>query len=138
MRWPLNPSGGFPPCTRCDPTDDEKSPACGTWTRSASGFSETNIRADANQTGMALAEAAVSSLSDQPVIDQLWVAGLGIVNNEDVKKTDTVLNGEWVSRGTVEVRFNIATTRTSDNGYIETATATGTVDGVAMPAITLG
>ena len=99
--------------------------------------SETNIRADANQTGMALAEAAVSSLSDQPVIDQLWSAGLGIVNNEDVKKTDAELNGEWVSRGTVEVRFNIATTRTSDNGYIDTATANGEIDGVAISPVTL-
>lgn len=99
--------------------------------------SETNLRADANAAGMALAEAAVSSLSKQSVIDQLWAAGLGIVNNEAVKKTDVVLNGEWVSRGTVEVSFNIATTSTEDNGYIDTATLNGNIDAVAISPVTL-
>lgn len=99
--------------------------------------SEANLRADANAAGMALAEAAVSSLSKQSVIDQLWAAGLGIVNNEAVKKTDVVLNGEWVSRGTVEVSFNIATTSTEDNGYIDTATLNGNIDAVAISPVTL-
>jgi len=97
---------------------------------------EANMRAATTEagsvSGMAFAEAAVSSLSQQATIDLLWGAGIGIVAEQGAHKMDMVINGEWVSRGIVDIQFNIGTLTTGDNGYIATAPAGGTVDGTPL------
>ena len=80
---------------------------------------ETSLRAGGfDSSAQALAESCVSSLSKQSVIDALYAAGLAIVRDQGIKSLDLVVNGEWLSRASVDVQFRAAAQMTEDTGYI--------------------
>jgi hypothetical protein len=66
-----------------------------------------------------LAVKAQSSLGLPVVIDHLYGAGLSIIAEEGVSDTSLVINGEWLSRATLDVRFRTATQMTQRHGYID-------------------
>jgi hypothetical protein len=66
-----------------------------------------------------LAMKAQASLGKLSVIRMLDDAGLAIVREEGVTDTSLVINGEWLSRATLDVRFRTATQMTERTGYMD-------------------
>lgn len=66
-----------------------------------------------------LAAKAQASLGLPAVIDHLGAAGLSIVAEEGVVDTSVVINGEWLSRATIDVRLRTASQMTQRLGYID-------------------
>jgi len=67
----------------------------------------------------ALATKAQASLGLLAVLDHLSGAGLSVIAEEGVTDTSVVVNGEWLSRATLDVRLRTASQMTQRLGYID-------------------
>jgi hypothetical protein len=68
--------------------------------------------------GMSLAAKAQASLGMQVVQDYLRTAGIAIIQELGINDTSLVINGEWLSRATMDVRMRVTTNMTWETGYI--------------------
>ena len=68
---------------------------------------------------MTLAIKAQASLGLPSVLEILRAANVAVVRELGVRNTSVVVNGEWLSRATLDVRFRTATELSERAGYIE-------------------
>ena len=80
-----------------------------------------------------LAGAAHAALSLGSVTQALIVAGLAVVDLEDVINLDTEVGQEWTTRSVFDVTFAFTSSVTELDGYVDTMEVTGTLDDSGSP-----
>ena len=68
--------------------------------------------------GMSLAAKAQASLGMGIVLDYLRAAGIAVIEELGINDTSVVVNGEWLSRATMDVRMRTTTQMTYESGYM--------------------
>lgn len=76
----------------------------------------------------ALLSLAQSSLGQRSVLDALSVAGIAIIERLPVLDTSVVVNGEWNSQATMDVRMRVTSEMTEQIGYIDKVKLTSTFE----------
>lgn len=84
---------------------------------------------DANANAEALLSKAHSSLGKQSVLDALAAAGIALIERMAVLDTSVVVNGEWVSQASMDVRLRVTSNVTERTGYIDKVAVSSTFSG---------
>ena len=84
------------------------------------------------ETAMALAMKAQSSLGMQTVLDHFGRANVAIVRERGIQDTSVFVNGEWLSRATLDVAVRTHTTMTEYTGYINKVELSSVAFGVDL------
>jgi hypothetical protein len=89
-----------------------------------------------NAKAVDLLTSAQSSLGKRSVLDALAVAGIAIIERLQVLDTSAVINGQWVSQASMDVRLRVTSCMTERTGYIDKVKVSSTF-GNASPSINL-
>lgn len=73
----------------------------------------------AGSTALALAMTAQASLGESPVLEHFSRANLALVKELGVRDTSLVVNGEWLSRATLDLQLRATTSMSRYTGYID-------------------
>jgi hypothetical protein len=84
---------------------------------------------DSDAQATALLSLAQSSLGQRSVLDALGAAGLAIIERLPVQDTSVVVNGEWNSQASMDVRLRATSNMTEQTGYIDKVLLSSTIDG---------